>query len=402
MLKKLNLLRVPPEVELDGLDMAEYAPDIHVPEFAWAEDLMIEPDGSAGLPRSRSRTRRTRSSPGPERRPHAPRAREEDLMPAIIDSAPAASRVTPGRPTRGSTDSADFILADPWQDCAGIMTFGPGSTYGPDGVGAETSYMVLTWIGIVVMVVVLIGWVVYENRRLVRYASARVRAGGTRRVRSRRGGGDGVAMNGKQIEFPPKQTHVKVVRVRDVGDLHRARYRRPGDRASARTSATSSDPLSELDPQGRRPATAAPPRTQPATRGGVAWAITPVVRALTRPSSGSPSSSACSALDLLRRQGLSEQPDQDHAGRRSTSLAQKQVDFEPENTQIRLLRQGLNRHPYWVVSLVDPVQHPRRPAGVRELAVVRIDATNGEVASVQDQGGPDNGDDKAGGNQKEP
>ena len=59
------------------------------------------------------------------------------------------------------------------------MTFGPGSTYGPDGVGANASYLVLTWIGIVVMVVVLVGWVVYENRRLVRYATARV-AGATR------------------------------------------------------------------------------------------------------------------------------------------------------------------------------------------------------------------------------
>ncbi len=46
VLKKLNLLRVPPEVELDGLDMAEYEPDIHVPEFAHAEDLLIEPDGT--------------------------------------------------------------------------------------------------------------------------------------------------------------------------------------------------------------------------------------------------------------------------------------------------------------------------------------------------------------------
>jgi ammonia channel protein AmtB len=45
ILKKLNLLRVPAEVELDGLDPAEYAPDIHVPEFAHGEDMMIEPDG---------------------------------------------------------------------------------------------------------------------------------------------------------------------------------------------------------------------------------------------------------------------------------------------------------------------------------------------------------------------
>ena len=46
ILRKLNLLRVPPEVELDGLDLAEYEPDIHMPEHALAEDLMIEPDGS--------------------------------------------------------------------------------------------------------------------------------------------------------------------------------------------------------------------------------------------------------------------------------------------------------------------------------------------------------------------
>ena len=51
MLKKLNLLRVPPEVELDGLDTAEYEPDIHVPEFAQAEDLLIEPDGDPGARR---------------------------------------------------------------------------------------------------------------------------------------------------------------------------------------------------------------------------------------------------------------------------------------------------------------------------------------------------------------
>ena len=46
ILRKLNLLRVPPEVEVDGLDTAEYEPDIHVPEFGAAEDLMIEPDGT--------------------------------------------------------------------------------------------------------------------------------------------------------------------------------------------------------------------------------------------------------------------------------------------------------------------------------------------------------------------
>ena len=56
VLKKLNLLRVPPEVEVDGLDTAEYVPDIHVPEFAPAEDLVIEPDGTR-VPAERCRRR---------------------------------------------------------------------------------------------------------------------------------------------------------------------------------------------------------------------------------------------------------------------------------------------------------------------------------------------------------
>ena len=46
----------------------------------------------------------------------------------------------------------------------------PGSTYGEDGSSAQTLYMILTWVGIVVMVVVLVAWVVYENRRLVQAA----------------------------------------------------------------------------------------------------------------------------------------------------------------------------------------------------------------------------------------
>jgi ammonium transporter, Amt family len=46
VLKKMNLLRVPPEVELAGIDTVEYAPDIYQPEHAHAPDLVIEPDGT--------------------------------------------------------------------------------------------------------------------------------------------------------------------------------------------------------------------------------------------------------------------------------------------------------------------------------------------------------------------
>jgi hypothetical protein len=85
-------------------------------------------------------------------------------MPAIIDSAPDC---VVHREHSSADDLADFILQDNYQDCAGFGTFMPGSTYGEDGSGAETAYMILTWVGIVVMVVVLVAWVLYENRRLI-------------------------------------------------------------------------------------------------------------------------------------------------------------------------------------------------------------------------------------------
>jgi hypothetical protein len=88
-------------------------------------------------------------------------------MPAIINSAPDCITHKEGA---NPDDLADFVLQDNFQDCAGFMTFGPGSTYGPDGVGATTQYMVLTWIGIAVMVIVFVAWIAYENRRLTSFA----------------------------------------------------------------------------------------------------------------------------------------------------------------------------------------------------------------------------------------
>src|ERR687896_726087 len=46
ILKKLNLLRVPPEVELAGLDVAEYTEDLYMPDHVKATEMMIEPDGT--------------------------------------------------------------------------------------------------------------------------------------------------------------------------------------------------------------------------------------------------------------------------------------------------------------------------------------------------------------------
>lgn len=95
-------------------------------------------------------------------------------MAAIIDSAPDCITRESGTEAARVEDSADFVIGNNWQDCAGFMTFGPGSTYGPDGAGAEGLYMLLTWVGIAFMVFTLIAWMLYENRRLITYAQARL------------------------------------------------------------------------------------------------------------------------------------------------------------------------------------------------------------------------------------
>jgi ammonium transporter, Amt family len=46
ILKKLNILRVPPEVELEGLDVAEYDQDLYFPEVASPGEMVVEPDGT--------------------------------------------------------------------------------------------------------------------------------------------------------------------------------------------------------------------------------------------------------------------------------------------------------------------------------------------------------------------
>jgi hypothetical protein len=62
--------------------------------------------------------------------------------------------------------------------------------------------------------------------------------------------------------------------------------------------------------------------------------------------------------------------------------AEDQIDFTPERTQIRLLRQGLGSKPFWIVSLYVP---GRREDTFSKLAVVRINANSGEVEDVKVQ-----------------
>jgi hypothetical protein len=90
-------------------------------------------------------------------------------MPAIIDSSPDCVLSGSGTEESRVEDSADFVIGNNFADCAGFMTFGPGSTYGPEGEAANGAYMVLTWLGIGFMVAALIAWVLYENRRLIAY-----------------------------------------------------------------------------------------------------------------------------------------------------------------------------------------------------------------------------------------
>ncbi|MDQ2940144.1 MAG: PepSY domain-containing protein [Actinomycetota bacterium] len=67
----------------------------------------------------------------------------------------------------------------------------------------------------------------------------------------------------------------------------------------------------------------------------------------------------------------------------AVATAKRQVDFRPQDTQVRLLRQGLGRQPYWIVSLLTLT-----PSGDKylHLALVRIDAGTGEVVEVKQQG----------------
>ena len=60
--------------------------------------------------------------------------------------------------------------------------------------------------------------------------------------------------------------------------------------------------------------------------------------------------------------------------------ARAEVDFTPKRTQVRLLRQGINSKPFWIVSLSRP---GKTPDTFSALAVVRIDANTGKVADVK-------------------
>jgi hypothetical protein len=96
-------------------------------------------------------------------------------MPAIIDSAPSCITNVGG--AKPADDSADFIIQAAYEKCTGFMTFGPGSTYGEDGAGANGAYYVVTVLGILVTLFVIGYWMYWENHRL--HARRLVLRGGT-------------------------------------------------------------------------------------------------------------------------------------------------------------------------------------------------------------------------------
>jgi len=64
--------------------------------------------------------------------------------------------------------------------------------------------------------------------------------------------------------------------------------------------------------------------------------------------------------------------------RQAVTTAQRQIDFTPRRTQVRIVRQGLNAHPFWAVSFSVPGPN----GSFKRLTTVRVDANTGEVAAV--------------------
>ena len=64
------------------------------------------------------------------------------------------------------------------------------------------------------------------------------------------------------------------------------------------------------------------------------------------------------------------------------ATAKREVDFVPSRTQIRFLRQGINRKPFWFVSLGIPLGGGEE--GYSALAIVKIDANTGKVEEVDE------------------
>jgi hypothetical protein len=61
--------------------------------------------------------------------------------------------------------------------------------------------------------------------------------------------------------------------------------------------------------------------------------------------------------------------------------ATRAADFRPQRTQVRLVRQGLNGHPFWAVSLSVPGEDGK---GYTRVSVARVDANTGKLVAFTD------------------
>jgi hypothetical protein len=64
---------------------------------------------------------------------------------------------------------------------------------------------------------------------------------------------------------------------------------------------------------------------------------------------------------------------------RAVVTARPQAGFEPERTQVRLVRQGLTARPFWAISFSVPAASGD---GYAKLTTVRVDANSGKVEAV--------------------
>ena len=66
--------------------------------------------------------------------------------------------------------------------------------------------------------------------------------------------------------------------------------------------------------------------------------------------------------------------------------ATRAADFRPERTQVRLVRQGLNGHPFWAISLSIPGKSTagQGASDYARVSVARVDANTGKLVAFTD------------------
>lgn len=64
----------------------------------------------------------------------------------------------------------------------------------------------------------------------------------------------------------------------------------------------------------------------------------------------------------------------------AVEIARPEIDFEPGQTTVRLVRQGAGLNPVWAVSF--SIEAPDDVGGFDRLSVVRVDGRTGDVLEV--------------------